>query len=137
MNFASRSRTRLAFGPGNCVTSRGSFISVAVIISSSCNCKKNARRLMWISDRRADVCAQTDFNPSALCQERGNLIDAVEVGTYLGGGKTAWESLVVCMLHLVFLRTLPSPISSIRIPLSASPLLVRSAVYKSHLYLAH
>src|SRR6266481_8336832 len=100
MNFASRSRTRLAFGPGNCVSSRGSFISVAVIISSSC--EKNARRLMWIGDRRADVCAQTDFNPSALCRGRGNLIDAVEVGTYLGRGKTAWESLDVGMLHLRF-----------------------------------
>src|SRR5260370_2336123 len=113
MNFASRSRTRLAFGPGNCVTSRGSFISVAVIISSSCNCKKNARRLMWISDRRADVCAQTDFNPSALCQERGNLIDAVEVGTYLGGGKPAWESVDFGMLHLPFHPTIPALMSPI------------------------
>src|SRR5258708_40355980 len=109
MNFASRSRTRLAFGPGNCVTSRGSFISVAVIISSSCNCKKNARRLMWISDRRADVCAQTDFNPSALCQERGNLIDAVEVGTYLGGGKTACVTFDVGIFYFGFPRSLSSP----------------------------
>src|SRR5258708_9126617 len=106
MNFASRSRTRLAFGPGNCVTSRGSFISVAVIISSSC--KKNARRLMWIGDRRADVCAQTGFNPSALCQERGNLIDALEVGTYLGAGKTALGSCDNDMLPFRCLRQRPA-----------------------------
>src|SRR6267378_800604 len=35
MNFASCSRTRLAFGPGNAVTSRGVFTSNVVGIASS------------------------------------------------------------------------------------------------------
>src|SRR6266699_956645 len=71
MNLASCSSTRLAFGPGSAVTSRGVFISKVVGISSS------REETMWLElirnygrkSRRAN-----GTNPGVACGEKENLV---------------------------------------------------------------
>src|SRR4029077_12279973 len=94
MNFASRSSTRLALGPGNCVCSRGSFVSVAVIISfSSWPAFRRARRLVWMDDRGAEIWRADGLRTGCALPGGEKLVDAEEVRTQLGGRETTRESL--------------------------------------------
>src|SRR5882762_5210097 len=135
MNFASSSITLLACGPGSSMSSRGNFVSVAVIIFlSSFLIAMDGQRLLWEGCRRAGLRARTDWG--CVLPRREDLIDAVEARTFFGRNKTAGDFDGFGGLHLRFQRTLPSFASSMIIPRSASSLRMRSAVAKSRFFFA-
>src|SRR6267378_5345992 len=115
MNFASSSITLLACGPGSSVSSRGNFVSAAVIIFlSSFLIAMDGQRLLWEGCRRAGFGAR---NGSGLrLPRREDLIDAVQARTFFGGNKTAGDFHGFGDFHLRFQRTLPSFASSMIIP---------------------
>src|SRR6267378_2801084 len=135
MNFASSSITLLACGPGSSMSSRGNFVSAAVIIFlSSFPIAMDGQRLMWEGCRRADLRAHTDWG--CALPRREDLIDAVEARTFFGRNKNAGDFDGFGDFHLRFQRTLPSFASSMIIPRSASSLRMRSAVAKSRFFFA-
>src|SRR5258708_5959717 len=81
------------------------------------------------------VCVRAPILGCALPRSE-YLIDAVEARTFFGGNVTAGDPDGFGELHLRFQRALPSFVSSITIPRSASSLRMRSAVAKSRFFFA-
>src|SRR6267154_849428 len=139
MNLVSCSRTCFAFGPGSCVSRRGSFascdfvsfnlVSGVAIISSSFkdgwrDCGWGRINLAigsrhsgeWRSRGMAALCVYTRRVALGTAFLKGDLIYAEEVWPEVGRRGNSSERVDVGDFHLRFQRTLPSLLSSRIIP---------------------